>query len=456
MPAIKTDPEQDLRNKAVLIEEMERQFSPSGLRQRRFRRSQSLFWLAWVNILNGGKRSFDFAISSMLLLACSPLFVSLYCFNLLRRGGVVRSPRLGRWGAVFQEYSFSVGVLRQLPTLVNVWKGDMSLVGPRPVAPTDVSSAERLAWKRLNTRPGFLCLWWIRSRANIAYGSEVDADAEYVDSQSFLGDLGIALRAIPAALYGQGVTLAPDRVDLLGITIHNVTMDEAIEEIVIRARGSVCSQVCFVNADCANIAWDDAEYGAVLKKSDLVLADGIGMKLAGKLLNRNIRQNVNGTDLLPRLCEVLRAEQLGVYLLGGRPGIAADVAQWMATNYPGLSVSGHHHGYFLAQEMPEILAEVRRSGAKILLVAFGVPRQELWISRHLEETGAVVSMGVGGLFDFYSGRVPRAAAWIREIGMEWCYRFVQEPRRMWRRYFVGNVVFLARVVRERCETGNLP
>jgi N-acetylglucosaminyldiphosphoundecaprenol N-acetyl-beta-D-mannosaminyltransferase len=449
MSAIETNGDTDRSVDAALIEQLEERFSPRGIRRRRLRRYQSVLWLVWVNALDGIKRLFDFVVSSALLLVLAPLLLLLYGLNRLRGGDIERSSRLGRWGCIFEQYSFSSGVARGLPALVNVWLGDMSLIGPRPIGPGEVSPAERLAWKRFNTRPGMLCLWWIRSRTNIAYGTEIGSDLEYVDTQSLMGDLGIALRSIPASLYGEGVAAAPDHVELLGITVNNLTMDEAVEDLVAKAKGSVPSQVCFVNADCANIAWDNNEYRRVLSSSALVLADGIGMKLAGRMLNRNIRQNVNGTDLLPRLCKLLEKEALGIYLLGGKSGVAADVERWMRSQFPELPVRGYHHGYFSPEELPEVIADIKASRAEVLLVAFGVPKQDQWIEEHLGETGALLAMGVGGLFDFYSGRIPRAPAWIREVGMEWFYRFWQEPRRMWRRYFVGNAVFLTRVVRER-------
>ena len=449
MPAIKTDEHAKSHADDSLLDELEQRFSPGGIRRRRFRRQRSMAWLVWVNVLSGSKRFCDLAVSSLLLLVCTPFLLALYGITRAKGGGVERAPRLGRWGIPFEQYSFSSGVARSLPSLINVWRGEMSLIGPRSIAPGAVSAAERQAWKRFNTRPGLFCLWWLRSRTNIAYGTEMGADAEYVETQSFLGDLGIALRAIPATLYGEGVEVAPDRIDLLGMTINNLTMDEAVDEIVVRAQNLVSTQICFVNADCANIAWNNADYCEVLRKSDLVLADGIGMKLAGSLLNSNIRQNVNGTDMFPRLCSVLEKESLGMFLLGGRPGVAADVAQWIKSNYPGAEVSGHHHGYFSDEDLPAIVAAIRSSSARILLVAFGAPKQEQWIQAHLEATGPMVSLGVGGLFDFYSGRIPRAPAWVREVGMEWFFRFWQEPRRMGRRYLVGNLIFLGRVLRER-------
>jgi N-acetylglucosaminyldiphosphoundecaprenol N-acetyl-beta-D-mannosaminyltransferase len=456
MPTINPNEQANAHSRTILIEHMERRFSPRGIRRRRYERLRSVFWLVWVNALAGTKRLLDLAISGLLLFVSAPLALALYCANRLKGGTIERSPRIGRWGLIFDEYSFSCGFARHLPSLINVWRGDMSLIGPRSIAPGSVSASERLAWKRFNTRPGLLCLWWIRSRANIAYGTEIGADVEYVETQSFMGDMGIALRAVPAAFYGEGVAVAPDRVELLGITVNNLTMEEAVDEIVRKAKGAMPSQVCFVNADCANIAWNNAEYRGILRDSGLILADGIGMKLAGRLLNRNIRQNVNGTDLLPRLCKVLELERLGVFLLGGGSGVAEDVGRWMARNFPNMPRCGHHHGYFPDEELPKILDEIRSSNASMLLVAFGVPKQEQWISAHLQETGARVVMGVGGLFDFYAGRIPRAPAWVREIGMEWCYRFCQEPRRMWRRYFVGNVVFLGRVLRERFRAGVTP
>jgi N-acetylglucosaminyldiphosphoundecaprenol N-acetyl-beta-D-mannosaminyltransferase len=375
--------------------------------------------------------------------------VMLYIAARLRNSGLVRSQRLGRWGCTFNEFAFGSGPLKRLPALINILRGEMSLIGPRSVSPGEVSAVDRAAWRRFNLRPGLICLWWIRKRANIAYGTESESDSEYLETQSFWGDLGIGLRAIPAALYGEGPDLAPDRFRLLGIPIDNLTMDEAITSIVERARRDNPTQLCFVNADCVNIAGRDTEYMKVLRASELTLADGIGIKLAGKILNSNIRQNVNGTDLFPFLCAAMEKQGLSLYLLGGRPRVVDGVTQWIRSQYPALRVAGSHHGFFGEDETERVLADIRESRAEILLVAFGAPKQEKWIHAHVARTGSKVAVGVGGLFDFYSGRIPRAPGWVRELGMEWLYRFIQEPRRMWRRYFVGNFLFLHRVLSER-------
>lgn len=442
--------------RGLLIKSLDRRFSSRGIRERRKRKLiGSNGWLFWLALLTGLKRFVDFDVALALLILLSLPMLALYALAKSRGGGIVLIPHMGRWAAEFNLYQISFHssldrtALVHLPTLVNVLKGDLSLIGPRAV-PAGSVPAERSAWRRYQVRPGLLCLWWIRRRANIDYSNEAQVDAEYVDTQSIRGDLGIALRAIPATFYGEGVSNAPDTIHLAGIAIRNLTMNETLEYLV-RSRRESPAQLCFVNADCVNIACRKADYMSLLHNVDMVVADGIGIKIAGKILNTHLRQNVNGTDLFPRLCERLESTGQGLFLLGGRPGVPEEVAAWIARNHPGARVKGFQHGFFEASKTDEIVAAIRESGAEILLVAFGAPKQDLWIQRYLSETGVNVAMGVGGLFDFYSGRIPRAPVWLREIGGEWLYRFIQEPRRMWRRYFVGNVVFLFRVFQYRAK-----
>ncbi len=437
-----------------LIRKLEGTLSPQGIRRRNRRRAlNGLSWLFLVRVLGAFKRVFDASLAVLLLILLSPLLLPILIVAIMKDNGIQRIPRLGRWGTEFHQYRFNLGpgypgILAALPGIFNLLKGDLSFIGPRAITPEEATGLDRLAWKRYDIRPGLICLWWLRKRANIAYGSEAQADAEYAGTYTFWGDFGIALRAIPALAYGEGVSQAPDHVTLLGIRVDNLTMSEAVEALVDLAERHEPSQVSFVNADCVNIAFRDSEYRSILRGSRLVFADGIGVKLAGKLLNQNIRENVNGSDLLPFLLAALEKRGLGIFLLGGKTGIAEDVAAWASSKYPGLRICGTHHGYFPATEEAQVIDGIRRSGAKVLLAAFGAPKQEKWIAGHREALGVNVQMGVGGLLDFYSGRLPRAPIWMRELAMEWLFRFWQEPRRMWRRYLIGNLVFLSRVLRE--------
>ncbi len=239
------------------------------------------------------------------------------------------------------------------------------------------------------------------------------------------------------------------RMNLLGLPVDNVTMPEATDYILQCLEGKEPCQVCFVNADCANISYRDSEYRGILQAADFVFADGIGMKIAGKFFAEEIRGNVNGTDLFPLLCQSLAGTGKGIFLLGAKPGIAEAVSQWIRKHHPGVLISGHQHGYFPKEEEAAVVRRIADSGAALLLVAYGAPLQEKWIMKHLKETGVTVAMGVGGLFDFYSSRIPRAPFWMRKTGMEWVYRLYQEPRRMWKRYLIGNFVFMGHVLMER-------
>ena len=412
---------------------------------------------AWISVLRpmAFKRLIDLSFSITLVVGTAPLWAPIFAVVKLAGGGIERKQRVGRYLKTFNMlrlYSTNAVVQRlleftrmqYLPVFGNIVKGDMSIVGPRPTPIDELDLRSGPARRRHSDRPGLLCLWWLRSRANIDFGTEAETDAEYVESFSVRGDLGIAARACLAMFYGSKPTTFVARPEILKIPIDNQTMEGAVDQIVDALDGPV-RQFCFVNADCANIAMRNPEYLGVLQQAGINYADGIGMKLAGRFLKSGIQQNVNGTDMFPRVIKRLRDTDHSVYLLGGRPGIADAVREWIEKYHPETKVAGTRHGYFSADEEADVVREIRESGADLLLVAFGAPRQDMWIQQHLQELGVNVGIGVGGLFDFYSGSVARAPQWVREIGMEWFYRFSQEPRRLWKRYFLGNGVFLTRV-----------
>ena len=433
-------------------------YSRAGILRRRLRvGGLGAAWKVLLVLNDCAKRGVDLLVAIVGLLTFAPVFVLIAIVQgISGKPVLLRTPRSGRWGVPFQLLELNVngnlgGLLRRLrlhrlPQLLNVVRGDMSLVGPRPGQPEQLSLRQRAVRKRSSVRPGIVSLWWLREQANIDFGSEFDVDAEYIDGQSVRGDLGIALRALPAILYGSGSAAAPDRVEVLGIPILNITMEEALDYILRAAGGSRSHQLCFVNTDCVNKAQGNQAYAELLRVCDAVLADGIGIRIAGKILRQEIRQNVNGTDLFPLLCDRLQGSDIGLFLLGARPGVVEAVNEWIDSHYPGAKVKGTQHGFFSPAEQPALLRQIRDSGAGILLVAFGSPQQDMWIAEHLAETGVGIAMGVGGLFDFYSGRIPRAPQWMRELSLEWMFRLCQEPSRMWKRYLLGNFVFLSRVV----------
>lgn len=240
---------------------------------------------------------------------------------------------------------------------------------------------------------------------------------------------------------------------MLGIPLDNLSISDAVRAITQRLERPRASQVCFLNADCVNVSRRDRRYLEVLRAADLVLADGVGLKLAAWAAGVRLRGNLNGTDLFPRLCEALSGSGKKLFLLGARAGAADAVCDWVARHHPGVAIAGCRHGYFSAGEEPAVVDQIARSGTDLLLVAFGSPKQDLWIDRHLDSLGVKVAMGVGGLFDFYSGRIPRAPLWMRSVGLEWLYRLWQEPTRLWKRYLLGNPRFLAAVALDMAKRG---
>jgi N-acetylglucosaminyldiphosphoundecaprenol N-acetyl-beta-D-mannosaminyltransferase len=422
---------------------------PLGARPRRaraaFRRAAGpLLVLA----REAGSRAADVALSSAVLAALAPALLLRALVARARTGRVLeRTALVGRYRRPFEALAFADDAPgRGLPALLNVLRGDRAIVGPRALTPAEAADG---SWQpRFEVRPGLVSRYSLKRRTGVAHESEAAADRELVYGQSLRGDLGIMARAVPLALLGADAGEAPPELDVLGVRIVNTTMAEALDWIVEGARGRDRRLLAFVNPDCLNIAVRDPAYRGTLTGAARVLPDGIGLHLAGKLLGTPLRENVNGTDLFPLLCERLASTDLSVYLLGARPGIADEAARRMQERYPGLRVAGIASGYFSGDEEEAVVDAINRSGAGVLLVAMGVPRQEAWLARWHDRLAPPVRMGVGGLFDFYSGRIPRAPAWLRELGLEWTYRLRQEPGRMWRRYVIGNPQFLWRVYRQ--------
>lgn len=241
---------------------------------------------------------------------------------------------------------------------------------------------------------------------------------------------------------GAPLMVAP-RFSLFGFDMIDSTRSTVARDIVAYAAAGRRVTIQFLNAHCINVALADREYCAALGQADYLLPDGSGLSLASRMAGVEMGENLNGTDLFPEICrEATRAGQ-SIFLLGGKPGIATGAGRAMRERFAGLRIVGTHNGYWPASQEDEIVAMVNASGADILLVGMGVPIQEKWIARLRDRLGAKVVLGVGGLFDYYSGAIPRAPSAMRAAGCEWVWRLMQEPRRLASRYIAGNARFLA-------------
>lgn len=243
-----------------------------------------------------------------------------------------------------------------------------------------------------------------------------------------------------------------ERITLLGVEIDRTSRSRVRHRINELLRDDQPSLVFFVNAHSLNLSVDDHAYRQSLRDAALVLNDGIGVTLAASLFGQRFRDNLNGTDLTPEILRSASRMDASVYLLGGAPGVASRAGDKLKAQIPGLRIVGSHHGYFSDAESGAIAQEIRSRGAKLLLVGMGNPLQEKWLTANLAATGATVGVGVGAFLDFTADVVTRAPPWMRSMGLEWAYRLSREPGRLWRRYLIGNVLFILRVARTRLAT----
>lgn len=227
---------------------------------------------------------------------------------------------------------------------------------------------------------------------------------------------------------------------VLGQPVVNASADRVIRTLLSPGRRSAF----FLNAHCANVRASDASYAAAMARADLVLPDGIGVELAARMQGEQIVENLNGTDFTPRLLRQAAEWGLSVFLVGGKPGTARAAAERLRMDIPGLRIAGTRDGYDDVARPYDVIDDINATGADIVLVAMGVPRQEIWIDTHRSRINASLVLGVGALFDFLAGNVRRAPLWVRKGRMEWVWRLAMEPRRMAGRYLVGNATFLAR------------
>jgi exopolysaccharide biosynthesis WecB/TagA/CpsF family protein len=237
-------------------------------------------------------------------------------------------------------------------------------------------------------------------------------------------------------------------VSILGVSVNKLTAEQALTVIDHGANRAPCQMLAYVNAHTLNLAVRDQGLRGALERSALVLNDGFGVSLAARMRGERFPENLNGSDFTVKLLELAATNDWRVFLLGGEPGVAETAADRFTKRIDGLHIVGICHGF--TDESDDLLAQrIRDAGAAMLIVAFGSPRQEIWIDRNLAATGALIGVGVGAFLDFSAGKVVRAPRWMNVLGIEWCFRLAQEPRRLWRRYIVGNPLFLLRAWRDR-------
>jgi N-acetylglucosaminyldiphosphoundecaprenol N-acetyl-beta-D-mannosaminyltransferase len=261
--------------------------------------------------------------------------------------------------------------------------------------------------------------------------------------------------SVQEASTAQAPASPPPVTRIFDIDVATEPPADLLRRILAPPEHDVRRRVAYVNAHVLNQSQSDPELRASLQAADLVYCDGYGVRLAARLIGSPVPHRMTGADWIWGVAALCEESDRSLYLLGSDPGTSAEAAAALKRWYPRLRVSGTHHGYFTigSPHSERVLEHIAEQKPDILLVGMGTPAQELWVERYFDRVDAQVVWTVGALFDYLSGRVPRAPHWIADNGFEWIFRLLVEPRRMWRRYLLGNPAFLYRVWGERRKRG---
>lgn len=246
-------------------------------------------------------------------------------------------------------------------------------------------------------------------------------------------------------------------VTICGIKITNLSFRNCLDYISHYIGKSAQAFIVTPNVDHIIRLQNDAEFREVYKHADLVLADGVPLLWAARFLGTPLKEKISGSDLFPILCELAAEKGFKLFFLGGRAGAADKATHVMRKRLPGIQITGAYcppFGYENdVEENKKIVDIITVAKPDILFVGVGSPKQEKWIYKHKDKYQVPVSIGVGAAFDFVSGMVKRAPVWMQKAGLEWFWRLMMEPKRLWKRYLIDDPVFFWLVLKQKYGKG---
>ncbi len=220
-----------------------------------------------------------------------------------------------------------------------------------------------------------------------------------------------------------------DRINIHGVKIHNVTMQEAVETVLSWIPGTSIHSVYTPNAEIIMQAQRNADLKVILNEAGLLIPDGAGVILGSKILKTPLQEKVSGIDLVKNLFKASAGKNISYFILGGKPGVAEMAAVNILSEYGKVNIKGYAHGYFPAEEEDALIENINKLKPDILLVGFGVPKQEIWIHQNMYRLNCKVCIGLGGSIDVLAGTAALAPEFMRKAGLEWLFRLVREPKR---------------------------
>ena len=241
----------------------------------------------------------------------------------------------------------------------------------------------------------------------------------------------------------------PRPVEVMGLPLRPLRAKGLIETLAHRAAAGVRTTACYANAHTVNLAWRDERFRNVLAGCDLLYADGASVVWASRWSEVSLAERMTGVDIFPSFARCCADRGLSIFLLGGRAGVAAQAAKRLCAEITALKIAGTHHGYFDDQESDRIVHLINAAKPDVLVAGMSSPRQEYWLAENRDRLKAPVRWCVGALFDYLAGVEPRAPAWLCRAGGEWFFRLLVDPAGKWRRYVIGNPLFVWNALRWR-------
>ncbi len=387
---------------------------------------------------------FDRALALILLILCIPIGALNTVLAVLQGKSIFKySTKFDITGHPVHLKRFNCGWSVHSIRLWDVLKGRFAFCG-LPLFDERLE-IPLLSHKRSSEmKTGLISLYGIHQQIGLMEADTEQLLEEQLKCNQVKAHLRLLLKGTLCNLLYKRNLPSPDHFYLFGIKINNQTKAKAIQWIT-QPRKKHCNIGVFVNAHSMNLAVSDPTFQENVNKADQIFADGSGVRLAANHLGISLKDNINGTDLLPHLCKSAIKKHLSIYLLGAEPGVAKQASKNLTKRFPKLHIAGTHHGFFEANETEDVIKKINASQCNILLVALGSPIQEKWLLDNRDALHCRNALAVGGLLDFYAEKISRAPRWMREIGMEWVWRLIQEPGNKWKRYVLGNPLFLLRM-----------
>ena len=238
------------------------------------------------------------------------------------------------------------------------------------------------------------------------------------------------------------------KIHILGCPIDNLSLEESVVRIEEFIKSGKPHQYIAINADKIVKMRKDALLKEIISNNDLNIVDGQPLMWVSRLFGRPVKQRYGGLDIIDAIAPIAEEKGYGVYFLGARREIIKKVAEIFKKRYPGLKISGWRNGYWKAEDEKEVIERIKKARPDILFFAMSSPKKEVFLKEYLNEMEVPFVMGVGGAFDIIAGKTKRAPQWMQDMGLEWLFRVIQEPGRLWKRYLIGNTIFTWLVLKE--------